>query len=392
MTSLLIRKSKLGTYLLLLTVTMSCVMAAALSGRALIVQNKGGGHGSIGFHLCKDLRKCHPNLEVVLLQDQCNRAKPPFSSYTDLEAMGVTVLETKLSSADGVSVPAALSGMKIDYVVDNWSKSEADASFVVNIAKQGQASQYLFISSAGMYKGGGVMPMLETDPVKSNNGARTVEVAVEASGVPFTFLRPQYIYGPQSSKRYLDYFIGRAFRKLHIPLPMSGEQLLSLTHVEDVASLISTALGNPKAMNQVFNCGTDRYVTYKGLCQMVHAALGNAPEDCKHLYYEPKLFDKWDGTEIMEFPFRRETFVVAPTKAKLQLGWQPKHRLQEDLDAEVADYTARGATAEKWGLEQLKYDLEIIASKDQNFMFTYPMFDDAAINPESRPYHFESAP
>ena len=160
----------------------------------------------------------------------------------------------------------------------------------------------MFISSGGMYKvtctlffffffflfplwlglllrytliqGGGVMPMVESDPVKDTNGPRytttnssyvshpsydsylipicsTVELAVQSANLPFTFIRPQYIYGPKSSKRYLDFFIGRAARKLPIPLPLSGQQLVSLSHIEDVCSLIGAAVGHPSATNQV---------------------------------------------------------------------------------------------------------------------------------------------
>ena len=45
-------------------------------------------------------------------------------------------------------------------------------------------------------------------------------------GIPYTFMRPQYIYGPKSSKRYLDYFIGRIHRDYPVPLPMSSDQLV----------------------------------------------------------------------------------------------------------------------------------------------------------------------
>jgi len=79
----------------------------------------------------------------------------------------------------------------------------------------------------------------------------TVTFKILCVGIPFTFLRPQYIYGPNANKRYLDFFIGRAARKLPIPVPLHGEQLVCLTHIEDVASLIATTLGEPKAMKQV---------------------------------------------------------------------------------------------------------------------------------------------
>jgi hypothetical protein len=46
----------------------------------------------------------------------------------------------------------------------------------------------------------------------------------------------------------------------------------------------------------VFNCGSDEFISYQGLCTLIHDSIGNAAEDRKYLYYEPKLFDKWDGT------------------------------------------------------------------------------------------------
>ena len=68
-------------------------------------------------------------------------------------------------------------------------------------------------------KGTGAMPLVETDPVKLTD-VREAELALEASGLCYTILRPQYIYGPRASKRYLDHFLGRAYRQLHIALPV----------------------------------------------------------------------------------------------------------------------------------------------------------------------------
>ena len=41
---------------------------------------------------------------------------------------------------------------------------------------------------------------------------------------------------------------------------------------------------------KVFNCGTDRYVSYKAIAEMVHAALKSDKEkDVKYLYFDPTL-------------------------------------------------------------------------------------------------------
>ena len=62
--------------------------------KILIVQNKGGGHGAIGFHLCKDILLNEPTAEIAILQDKCDSKKEPFASYSELESLGVKVRNT----------------------------------------------------------------------------------------------------------------------------------------------------------------------------------------------------------------------------------------------------------------------------------------------------------
>ena len=83
----------------------------------------------------------------------------------------------------------------------------------------------------------------------------------------------------------------------------------------------------------------------------------------------------------MEFPFRRETFIVSANKAMVKLGWRPQFSLAKDIKAEIETYIAQGGLVEKWAVDkELRYDMEILASKDMNFMFNYPMFDDIAVD------------
>lgn len=65
--------------------------------------------------------------------------------------------------------------------------------------------------------------------------------------------RPQYIYGPLTNKRdYLDWFFDRVVHGLeYIPLPLHGDQLVALTHAEDVAAMLASVVGNENAVNEV---------------------------------------------------------------------------------------------------------------------------------------------
>lgn len=133
-------------------------------------------------------------------------------------------------------------------------------------------------------------------------------------------------------------------------------------------------------------------MTYRGLSDRIHEVLGNDMDtDAKYLFYDPKDFDAWKGsTGAMEFPFRRDTFITTPSKASIMLGWEPKHLLNDDIVEQIDVYKQVGGLDESWGVNELKRDLEIIASKDCHFMFTYPFFDGEDVNEEPMPYPFES--
>lgn len=310
--------------------------------KVLIIQNKGGGHGEIGYQLCKTLQATHAGVDITVLQDEaCDYKKLPFSKYeSDLISNGVQVLNTPLTG-DGAG-PAAfdpVKGMKFDYVIDNWSKGTDNANCVIDVAKSSGSSQHIFISSAGMYKTEGTAApgATESSEVKEND-ARKVEIAVAAADVPYTFLRPQYIYGPNANKRYLDYFIARAARKLPIPVPLNGEQMVAITHIDDIASLITSTVGTDAAMNEIFNCGTDNYISYNDLCKGIHKALGNDDTDCKITYYEPK---DYSDTKF-DFPFRRDTFVTDVSKVQQKCGWKSAKNVANDLATECAIYEGNG--------------------------------------------------
>jgi nucleoside-diphosphate-sugar epimerase len=304
------------------------------SGKScLIIQNKGGGHGSIGYHLSKAILSSSPNCKVSILQDQASDKKEPFKSYPLIEALGVSIVQGKLLPKENeISIPANIVGQQYDFIVDNWSKTPEMAKAVCDLAVSSKTKQLLFVSSAGMYQTSGLQPIVETDPVKSGNGARKVEEVIEKSGVPYTFLRPQYLYGEKASKSYLDFFIGRIHRNFPVPVPLSGDQLVCLTNLEDLASLISTCIGNEKSMNEIFNVGTDRYISYKGICSAIGASLGKDKNSIQVLSYDPSLFGHWDGSlDVSEFPFRPQTFVTSVDKAKNVLKWSPKRDIIHDL-------------------------------------------------------------
>ena len=98
----------------------------------------------------------------------------------------------------------------------------------------------MFVGSAGAYNANSVEPMhVEGDARKSSAGHVAVENHLAESGVDYTVFQPQYIYGPHTAKDCEQWFVDRAIRGRPTPLPAPGIQLTTLTHVEDVASMLA---------------------------------------------------------------------------------------------------------------------------------------------------------
>mmetsp|Transcript_45502 Transcript_45502/g.66434 ORF Transcript_45502/g.66434 Transcript_45502/m.66434 type:complete len:356 (-) Transcript_45502:50-1117(-) len=309
--------------------------ALQMLGSALIVQNKGGGHGEIGFHLAKILKEEKGCDAVTILQDGGEPSgKLPFSRYGELEALGCEVIWCDVKG-EGV---ARLAGKKFDYVFDNWSKDEATVKPIADMAKAQNVETFAYVSSGGMYKYPPTLPITEDADAKET-GQREVEKYLDAAGLPWTAFRPQYIYGPATNKRdYLDYFVDRISRDQPVPIPHSGEQLASVTHAYDVAAMLAAATANPKAAKQVFNCGTDAYLTYNEIARQIGKALG---KEARLVHYDPAQCPD------LKFPFRPQHFFVGVGKAMRELGWAPKHNLIDDLSAfYLADYKALGKDAQ----------------------------------------------
>ncbi|CAB9528068.1 NAD dependent epimerase/dehydratase family [Seminavis robusta] len=348
---------------------------------ALIVQNKGGGHGELGFQLAKTLTD-HPKISsiTILQDDACKDSSEPFCSYaTDIP--NVKIVKAPLSSDDSMTADAMkelLGGASFDYVWDNASKKpEGAGKAICDCAKEWGVKLYTYVSSAGMYQNPTQFPMPETTPIKDSAGqAKQDQYAVDL-GLPLVSFRPQYIYGPKSNKHdYIDWYFDRLVRDLPLPIPADGTQKVSLTNAEDVASLLASVLNDEQAAvsQRFFNCGTDQLHTYTDVAMMCAEAAGKDPASVNIELYDADLFGK------ATFPFRMTDFYVAPDMAKQTLGWTgPKHSLQGDLTDYYQSYVARGGPTKQMSLVK---DWEIVFGSTSQFAVrsVYDQYDPLVID------------
>lgn len=321
---------------------------------ALIVQNKGGGHGELGYQLAKTLMSNPKISSITILQDSaCNMSKEPFASYaTDLPDVKVVMTDLANESMTAEDVTSLLDGT-YDYVWDNASKGDVGGGkAMIDCAKSWKSKLLVYVSSAGVYKPDGVFPMPETTPVKNTAGQVLYEKLAIECGLPLVSFRPQYIYGRKANKwDYIDWYFDRIVRGVPLPIPGDGTQKVSLTNSVDVASLLASVLNDETAAVEqtYFNCGTDRLVTYDEVAHLCAKVAGMPPElrEPKIKHYDAAALGK--GT----FPFRPTDFYVSPNAAMSKLGWKgSSHGLEEDLGWYYESYLAREGRSKEITFEE----------------------------------------
>lgn len=132
-----------------------------MSSSALIVQNKGGGHGELGYQLAKNLSTNPKISSITILQDSAAKmSKEPFASYSsDLPNVKVIMADLNNESMTAEDMSSLLDGTAYDYVWDNSSKGDVGAGKAVIdcAAKIWNSKLLVYVSSAGIYKPDGVV-------------------------------------------------------------------------------------------------------------------------------------------------------------------------------------------------------------------------------------------
>ncbi|MGF1600631.1 MAG: NAD-dependent epimerase/dehydratase family protein [Thermosynechococcaceae cyanobacterium] len=233
-----------------------------------------------------------------------------------------------------------LASESFDAIYDNNGRERSDTEPLAELFK-GKIEHFVYMSSAGVYLKGDQMPHLETDAIDPNSrhcGKAETEAYLAEQGLPFTSIRPTYIYGPQNYNDLEAWFFDRIVRDRPIPIPGPGCHFTQFGHVNDLAEAMAAVLGNSSAIGQIYNVSGDRYVTFDGLARACAEAVGKpAP---KLIHYNPKDFD---FGKRKAFPLRPQHFFADIHKAMTDLDWQPKFALISGLkDSFQKGYLAAG--------------------------------------------------
>ncbi|QSV54154.1 MAG: NAD-dependent epimerase/dehydratase family protein [Dolichospermum sp. UKL201] len=286
-----------------------------------------GGTRFIGVYLTQLLIK--DGHEVVLF-NRGNHAAPAGVGQIIGDRTHSTQLQEKLGLES------------FDVIFDDNGRELTDTQPLAEIF-QGRVKHFVYMSSAGVYLKSDQMPHLEgdaVDPKSRHKGKHETEAYLKQLGIPFTSIRPTYIYGPQNYNPLESWFFDRIVRDRPICIPGNGMHITQLGHVWDLAQAMTQIIGNDQAIGQIYNISGDRFVTFDGLARACAVAAGKSADDVKIVHYDPK---KFDFGKRKAFPMRVQHFFASVNKAQIELNWQPKYDLISGLqNSLVNDYLING--------------------------------------------------
>lgn len=207
-----------------------------------------GGTGFVGGAIALELfRRGH---RVVVLSHRGDDARGGLPDGIELRRADVT---------DGTGLPEALEGLDTLVIALAFRNSPIEAprrgrTFEAVDARGTErlaaAARMTGIRRLLYLSGAGAAP----DPERHWFRAKwRAETAVWESGIPFTIIRPTWIYGPRDVS--LNRFIGFARRLGMVPMTNTGSQLLAPVFVDDAAKLAADSLEADEAAFQVFELG-----------------------------------------------------------------------------------------------------------------------------------------
>ncbi|RMF24511.1 MAG: NAD-dependent epimerase/dehydratase family protein [Cyanobacteria bacterium J083] len=252
-----------------------------------------------------------------------------------------------------------LANESFDAIFDNNGRELSDTQPLVQIFAE-KVQHLVYVSSAGVYLPTEQMPHREgdlVDPQSRHKGKHQTEAYLAKSDIPWTSIRPTYIYGAKNYNDLEAWFFDRLTRNRPIPIPGNGLHLTQFGHIQDLVEAMVAVLSNSRAIGQIYNVSGDRYVTFRGLAQACAVAVGKSPQQVDIRYYNPKNFD---FGKRKAFPLRVQHFFTDISKAERELNWQPKYDLITGLkDSYQNDYLASGRDTVE---VDFSLDEEILAS------------------------------
>eukprot|EP00968_Pinguiococcus_pyrenoidosus_P010647 scaffold846_cov252-Pinguiococcus_pyrenoidosus.AAC.10 len=238
-----------------------------------------------------------------------------------------------------------------DACYDMNGREASDTEPLVEALKKGspRLQHFVYMSSAGVYKKSEQMPHKEGDEVdysSRHKGKLETEEMLAKSGMPWTSIRPTYIYGAGNYNPLEQYFFERIEAGRPVCVPGDGKHLTGnaarrrrLGHVQDLAVAMANVMGRFESIGKVYNVQDDVAISFDGLVRACALAAGKEPSAVEIVHYDPKDFD---FGKKKAFPMRPQHFWTDVELARHDLEWEPKFDTTRGLkDAYENDFVVK---------------------------------------------------
>jgi dihydroflavonol-4-reductase len=218
--------------------------------------------------------------------------------------------------------------------------------------------RFVYISSqAAVGPGKDSKPLDETAPCNpiTDYGKSKLEgekVVLEfSSRLPVTIIRPPAVYGPKDTD-ILSFFkvTNKGFRTLL----GKGERYISLCYIEDLIHGIILAAESPKAIGQIYFIADDQIYSWRETFRIVSKVLNKktiplripkaflyiiafVSENIARILGKPTVINVQKVREITQ-----KYWLCDVSKAKRELGFSPKYKLEEGAKKTVKWYKEKG--------------------------------------------------
>ncbi len=212
---------------------------------------------------------------------------------------------------------------------------------VIRAALELEVERFVYVSSSMVFERAELFPTpedyLPQCPVPLSaygfsklTGEVYCRAAHEEHGFPYTICRPFNAYGPgemPDAEPGIAHAVPDLIDKVlsgQRPLEIfgSGEQTRTLTHIDDIADGIVTAMSSPAGLTEDFNISSSRELTIVEIARIVWETCGEDPEafELTHLpTFAVDVQRRWPSVE----------------KARRLLGWEARIEVEDGIAATV---------------------------------------------------------
>ena len=240
-----------------------------------------------------------------------------------------------------------------DVVFDNTAFVPSDIAPMIELF-QGRVAHYVFTSSQAVYRRSFLQPIREhfrrhaADDTDHRKAYGVGKVQCEdilldqfkRNGFPATWLRVGHTLGPRSPQPTRDpAFFARLEAGRPILIPGEGFAALQLIHINDVARLMASLIGNERVKGQGYNVANAEITSIVGVVHLVARAMNVQPR----IVEVPMALARQQRPALVHWGEAvTGTALLSIDKALRDIDWTPRFGIEEGFRDSYAWYDKEG--------------------------------------------------